>query len=43
MAELLLDSNPLKGLKAPKEKNPVTGRSLPEEEYQVLLKVSLPD
>ena len=36
---LLLDSNPLKGLKAPKEKNPVRV-VLAEEEYQVLLKVS---
>ena len=36
---LLLDSNPLKGLKTPKEKNPVRV-VLAEEEYQVLLKVS---
>ena len=36
---LLLDRNPLKGLKAPKEKNPVRV-VLAEEEYQVLLKVS---
>ena len=36
---LLLDSNPLKGLKTPTEKNP-TRVVLTEEEYQVLLKVS---
>ena len=38
---LLLDSNPLKGLKTPKEKNP-TRVVLSEEEYQALLEVSLP-
>ena len=38
---LLLDSNPLKGLKAPKEKNPVRV-VLSEEEYQALLEVSRP-
>ena len=37
---LLLDSNPLKGLKAPREKNP-TRVVLTQEEYQALLKVSL--
>ena len=36
---LLLDSNPLKGLKTPKEKNPVRVL-LSEEEYQALLEVS---
>ena len=36
---LLLESNPLKGLKTPKEKNP-TRILLAEEEYQALLKVS---
>ena len=36
---LLLDSNPLKGLKTPKEKNPVRV-VLSEEEYQALLEVS---
>ena len=36
---LLLDSNPLKGLKTPKEKNP-TRVVLAEEEYQALLQVS---
>ena len=38
---LLLDSNPLKGLKTPKEKNPVRV-VLSEEEYQALLEVSRP-
>ena len=37
---LLLGSNPLKGLKTPKEKNP-TRVMLTEEEYRVLLHVSL--
>ena len=37
---LLLDSNPLKGLKTPKEKNP-TRVMLTEEEYRVLLRLSL--
>ncbi len=36
---LLLDRNPLRGLKTPKEKNP-TRVVLPEDEYQALLKVS---
>ena len=36
---LLLDSNPLQGLKTPKEKNP-TRVVLVEEEYQALLEVS---
>ena len=36
---LLLDSNPLKGLKTPTEKNP-TRVVLSEEEYQALLQVS---
>ena len=36
---LLLDSNPLRGLKTPKEKNP-TPVVLSEEEYQALLGVS---
>ncbi len=36
---LLLDSNPLKGLKKPKQKNPVRV-VLSEEEYRTLLKVS---
>ena len=36
---LLLGSNPLKGLKTPTEKNPVRV-VLPEEEYQALLRVS---
>ena len=36
---LLLDSNPLKGLRTPTEKNP-TRVVLAEEEYRVLLKVS---
>ncbi len=36
---LLLDSNPLRGLKTPTEKNP-TRVVLPEEEYQALLGVS---
>ena len=39
--ELLLGSNPLKGLKTPKEKNPVRV-VLSEEEYQALLEVSRP-
>ena len=39
--ELLLGSNPLKGLKTPKEKNP-TRVVLSEEEYQALLEVSRP-
>ena len=38
--ELLLGSNPLKGLKTPTEKNP-TRVMLTEEEYRVLLHVSL--
>ena len=38
---LLLDSNPLKGLKTPTEKNP-TRVVLSEEEYQALLEVSRP-
>ena len=38
---LLLDSNPLKGLTTPKEKNPVRV-VLSEEEYQALLEVSRP-
>ena len=38
---LLLDSTPLKGLKTPKEKNPVRV-VLSEEEYQALLEVSRP-
>ena len=38
---LLLDSNPLKGLKTPTEKNPVRV-VLSEEEYQALLEVSRP-
>ena len=37
--ELLLESNPLKGLKTPKEKNPAR-IVLAEEEYQALLQVS---
>ena len=37
--ELLLGSNPLKGLRAPKEKNP-TRIVLGEEEYRALLRVS---
>ena len=36
---LLLESNPLRGLKAPKEKNP-TRVVLTQEEYEALLKVS---
>ncbi len=36
---LLLDSNPLRGLRTPKEKNP-TRVVLAEEEYRALLKVS---
>ncbi len=36
---LLLDSNPLKGLRVPREKNP-TRVVLTEEEYQALLRVS---
>ena len=39
--ELLLGSNPLKGLKTPAEKNPVRV-VLSEEEYQALLEVSRP-
>ena len=39
--ELLLGSNPLKGLKTPTEKNPVRV-VLSEEEYQALLEVSRP-
>ena len=39
--ELLLGSNPLKGLKTPTEKNP-TRVVLSEEEYQALLEVSRP-
>ena len=37
---LLLDSNPLKGLRTPTEKKPDAGWSLAEEEYLALLKVS---
>ena len=40
--ELLLGSNPLKGLKTPTEKNPVTGRCLPRKNTGSLLHVSLP-
>jgi len=38
--KLLLDSNPLRGLRTPKEKNP-TRVVLSEEEYQALLQASL--
>ena len=37
--KLLLDSNPLRGLRTPKEKNP-TRAVLSEDEYQAMLKVS---